>query len=413
MEKASRKKKISPPSLNLKTLILIIAVFFISLGQLQRIQIANTVAIYAHDLFIILFVALTILSSQINKKSISAFFRRWRFLCLFILWSLSGLFINQFFSGFSIIPWMYFSRLFSYLLFGLCINNQIKSSSIDQKWVLLMFKIMLFVFLAIGLFQYLLIPDLRFLGEGGWDVHYYRLAGNMLDPNFTGMLLINLLLTYIISIKNRCKNKLYLGLILVLSIALTYSRSSYLAFATTTCITLIFSRISHFQYRKILYFLFCVLLVLIPFLPQPGGAGVNLTRTETISSRVEVNESVINQLDFHQLILGKGLFTPSINTSVSNQIIHAKFPDNLFVFLLSSTGVLGLFFALSFIIKELHYAYHAKKYLVVLLLIGTITHSMFNLTILEPINLLVLLFCLQINLIANHQPLRLLKKVKS
>lgn len=413
MEKASRKEKISQPSLNLKTLILIIAVLFISLGQLQRIQIANTVAIYAHDLFIILFVALTILTSPINKRSIIAFFQRWKFLCLFGLWSLGGLFINQFFSGFSIIPWMYFSRLFSYLLFGLSINSQIKTNQIDQKWILLIFKIMLYAFLVIGFFQYLFIPDLRFLGEGGWDVHYYRLAGNMLDPNFTGMLLINLLLTYIISVKSQCKNKLYLGLIVVLSIALTYSRSTYLAFATITAVTFIFSRISQFQYKKIIYFLFCILLVFIPLLPQPGGAGVNLTRTETISSRVEVNESVINQLDFHQLILGKGLFVPSINTSLSNQVIHAKFPDNLFVFVLSSTGIMGLFFVLSFFYKELNHAYHTKNYLVVLLLIGTLTHSMFNLTILEPINLLVLLFCLQINHITNYQSLRLLKKEKT
>ncbi len=413
MGKTPLKKSPPQPSLNLKTLILIIAVFFISLGQLQRIQIANTVAIYGHDLFIFLFVVLTALTTPINKKSLKTFFQRWRYLCLFGLWSLGGLLINQSLTGFNFIPWMYSSRLGVYLLFGLSLKNQVQIGGVDHRWVQLIFKIMIFIFLFIGFFQYLYIPDLRFLAAEGWDVHYYRLAGNMLDPNFVGMLLINFLIAIIFSSKNKCKNKLYLGLVIVLSIALTYSRSSYLAFAVIVGLTFLLSQTKKFLPKRMIYFLFTALLLFLPFLPKPGGLGVNLARTETINSRVEVNETIVSQLNLHQLLIGKGLFVPSINTSLSNQVIHAKFPDNLLIFILSSTGVMGLFFIMTFFYKELKLAYHSNNFLVIFLLMGTLSHSMFNLTILEPINLLTLLLCVQIGALVGRQPLRLLKKVKS
>lgn len=413
MGKTSQNRSPSQPSLNLKTLIFIIAVFFISLGQLQRVQIANTVAIYGHDLFIFLFVILTALTTPINKKMLITFFQRWKYLCLFGLWTLGGLLINQSFSGFNIIPWMYFVRLGVYLLFGLSLKKQVQNGGVDHSWVQLIFKIMIFIFLFIGFFQYLYIPDLRFLGTEGWDVHYYRLAGNMLDPNFTGMLLLNLLITFVLATKNKYKNKLYLGLIIVLSIALTYSRSSYLAFAVIVGLTFLLSKTKQFLPKRMIYFLFTALLLFLPFLPKPGGLGVNLARTETINSRVEVNEAIVNQLNLHQLLIGKGLFVPSINTSLSNQVIHAKFPDNLLIFILSSTGVMGLFFVMTFFYKELKLAYNSNNFLVIFLLMGTLSHSMFNLTILEPVNLLTLLLCTQFDAVTKQQPLRLLKKVKS
>jgi len=413
MSKTLQKKSSSQPSLNLKTLIFIIAVFFISLGQLQRIQIANTVAIYGHDLFIFLFVTLTALTTQINKKSAKKFFHRWRYLCLFGLWTLGSLLINQSLSGFNIIPWMYLARLGVYLLFGLSLKNQVQIGKVDRQWVQLIFKFMIFIFLFIGFFQYLFIPDLRFLGTEGWDVHYYRLAGNMLDPNFAGMLLVNFLITIVFTTEDKYKNKLYLGLIIVLAIALTYSRSSYLAFAVTVGSTFLLSKTQKYLPKRIIYFLFTSLLLLLPFLPKPGGIGVNLARTETIASRVEVNETIVNQLDLHQLLIGKGLFTPSINTSLANQIIHAKFPDNFLVFFLSSTGVVGLLFILIFLYKEIKLAYNSNNFLVILLLVSTLSHSMLNLTILEPVNLLTLFLCMQFDNSIKQQSLGLLKKVKS
>jgi hypothetical protein len=46
-----------------------------------------------------------------------------------------------------------------------------------------------------GLLQYLFMPDLRFLYDIGWDMHYGRLAGTFLDPTFIGLILVlNILL---------------------------------------------------------------------------------------------------------------------------------------------------------------------------------------------------------------------------
>src|SRR3990170_4029419 len=41
-----------------------------------------------------------------------------------------------------------------------------------------------------GLAQYLLVPDLTQLKWLGWDDHFYRLVGTLLDPGFTGVMII-------------------------------------------------------------------------------------------------------------------------------------------------------------------------------------------------------------------------------
>ena len=254
----------------------------------------------------------------------------------------------------------------------------------------------------IGFFQYLFIPDLRFLGASGWDVHYFRLAGGMLDPNFSGMILINLLITSVFLFKNRCKNALYFGIVITTALALTYSRSAYLSMLMVVLTSYWLKTKAIFQKDKMLSFFLVGLIVMLPFLPKPGGLGVQLTRTETISSRAEVNESILKQLNLQQLLLGRGFFTPSINTKITDRVVHANFPDNFFIFLLSSTGVIGLSLILFFLYQEIKRGFIKKNPALILLLVGTLVHSMFNLTILEPINLLVLLICLNALKIKNE-----------
>ncbi|KUK79755.1 MAG: hypothetical protein XD95_0143 [Microgenomates bacterium 39_7] len=380
--------------LNLRGLVLIMAVFMISLGQLQRIQLARTVAFYGHDLFIAIFIILSTLNLGKNLTSFQSIISRWRYLLIFLLWSAISLIINQNQSGFNIIPWLYLSRLITYLLFAFFTNVFLSQVRCFRKWWRALFFLIVISFLIVGFFQYLLIPDLRFLAPSGWDVHYFRWAGAMLDPNFSGMILVNLLLVWLLAFKSSCKKKLYLGLILIVALALTYSRSAYLAFGTVVLIILALPKQMFVISKKVFIFLLLSLIVMIPLLPKPGGLGVELRRTETITSRVQVNETAMSQLSLQQLLIGKGIFTPSINTDIKDQVIHAHFPDNLLVFLLTTTGLPGLLLAAIFITSELKKAYVEKRVTSIVLITGTLVHSMFNLTLLEPINLLILLLCL-------------------
>jgi len=135
--------------------------------------------------------------------------------------------------------------------------------------------------------------------------------------------------------------------------------------------------------------------MLIPFLPRPGGLGVQLSRTETMVSRTKVNQEALANISFDDLIMGKGLFVSTVNLEVSDQIIHANFPDNLFVFLLTGTGIIGVALFLYFLFLLFKNLYHNNS-LHFLLILGILAHSMFNLTLTEPINLLMLILALQI-----------------
>lgn len=380
--------------LNLQGLILLAAIFLISLGQLQRIQLARTVAFYAHDLFVMLFIGLWILKIENLSEKIGTLASRWKYLIYFLLWSFFGLIFNQQASGFNFIPWLYLGRLITYLLFGLSISSFLKQRSCFDNWWKFLFYLLSGLFLFIGYSQYLLVPDLRFLQVFGWDGHYFRWAGVMLDPNFAGMILVNLLIIWLLTFKKDCRRKLYVSLVFIMALALTYSRSAYLSFALVTSISLSLPMKTLGFSKKAILLLFFGFLLMIPVLPRPGGLGVELRRTETITSRAKVNEAAILQLNPQKLLVGQGIFTPTVNIDVEDRIVHAHFPDNLLIFLLTATGLPGLMIAISFFTIELKSLFLKRKAASLLLLSGVLVHSMFNLTILEPINLLILLICL-------------------
>lgn len=388
-------------SLNTTLMLLFISYGFISMGQLQRVQLSHHVAFYAHDIFISIFVLVTIINLRKSLfKSIKSMWQNnqaWQWLAYFFLWALFGLLINQASLGFHYLPWLYWLRLMVYLAAGFLMNQLKANSKETHQWLTIFFILTMTSFLVIGFLQYLLIPDLRFIGELGWDVHYFRLAGSMLDPNFLGMILVNGLLVWLFAIAKNENWRIAIGFFFILALLFTYSRSSYGAFILVTSLYFLLKtkKLITKKIQKSLLILGLVFIALIPFLPKPGGLGVNLARTETIQSRAEVNKSVIENIQPKDLMFGKGLFVSTVNLKTTDRVVHANFPDNILVFILIGTGIPGLIFFGVFIYK-LMIVYFKKRSLQFLLLTGTMAHSMFNLTILEPINLLVLLLALQI-----------------
>lgn len=90
---------------------------------------------------------------------------------------------------------------------------------------------------AFGLIQYWQWPDLRALAALEWDPHYYRVVGTFLDPGFAGIIyalfLIDLVVIkweQIFTSARRSKIWIFVFFVGYIALALTYSRSSYLAF---------------------------------------------------------------------------------------------------------------------------------------------------------------------------------------
>ena len=176
------------------------------------------------------------------------------------------------------------------------------------------------IFMTIGLLQYFLLPDTRFLTYIGFDDHYFRLIGSLLDPNFTGLVLV--IFTLLVP-------KLFF-LFPLLALALTFSRASFLALA----VSLLYLAVVKKQFRLLLLIL--ILGIALYFVPKPFGEGVNLFRTFSIFSRLE-NQSQALAVFAQNPILGVGFGPRKI--------------DNSFIFVLATTGTVGFTIFLSFLKK--------------------------------------------------------------
>ncbi len=385
-------------SINFVRLLLVLTFFLISFAQLQRIQLSSNIAFYLHDFLVGLLLFSLIIKTYFTQQKLWPSITEFKWGLLFLAWSLISLIINQFWSGFQLIPWLYWIRLLTYLGVGWSIATHIQLNSAFARWARLAMWAALINFVLIGFAQYLLIPDLRFLAEAGWDVHYFRLAGSMLDPNFLGMLLgMGLIFLLLKAHFLDTKKQALLAAVATLALALTYSRSSYLSFGTIMLILLASPhKLRSKSIRTLVAALLTLFLILIPLLPRPGGLGVKLSRTETIDSRVQTNQTLITSLNTKDWVIGRGLFSPTVNLKAGDgEITHAHFPDNILVFVLSATGLPGLMLFVKFIWKKL-YSMYQKNLANFLLLIGILIHSFFNLTLLEPINLLILLLGLSL-----------------
>lgn len=385
-------------SINFVRLLLVLTFFLISFGQLQRIQLSFNAAFYLHDFLIGLIFFTLLIKTYFNQQKLWPSIAELKWGLIFLGWSLISLMINQFSSGFQLIPWLYWGRLLTYLGTGWLIATQARLNSAFNRWGRLAMWAALINFVLIGFAQYLLIPDLRFLAEAGWDVHYFRLAGSMLDPNFLGMLLgMGLIFLLLKTNFHDQKKRILFTAIITLALALTYSRSSYLSFAVMMMVLIASPhKLKSKNVRTLAAALLILLLFLIPVLPRPGGLGVKLSRTETIDSRIHTNQTLITSLDVKDWLIGRGLFTPTVNLAAADdQITHAHFPDNILVFVLSGAGLPGLFLFIKFIWEKL-YSMYQKNLANFLLLFGILIHSFFNLTLLEPINLLILLLGLSL-----------------
>ncbi|MBI2326329.1 O-antigen ligase family protein [Candidatus Collierbacteria bacterium] len=200
------------------------------------------------------------------------------------------------------------------------------------------------IFMTIGLLQYFILPDTRFLTYLGFDDHYFRLIGSLLDPNFTGLVLVVFILL---------APKLFFLLPLI-ALALTFSRASFLSLG----VSLIYLAAVKKQFQLLLLLL--ILGIALYFVPKPFGEGVNLFRTFSIVSRLE-NQSQALAIFAQNPILGVGFGPRKIDSS--------------FIFVLTTTGVVGFVSFLVFLKKAWK---QTADPLVKAALLVILVHSLFN-----------------------------------
>lgn len=191
----------------------------------------------------------------------------------------------------------------------------------------------------VGIFQYLLYPDTRALTAFGWDPHYYRIVGTLLDPGFTGLILV---LTIVYLVINNYKKIWWV--IVYLALALTYSRASYLAFFTA------FTWLSY-QRKTWKYFLvsLCLITVTVTILPRwSGGEGVKLERTSTIWARIASWRKAW-QIFSDNPVIGVGFNTYRYAQKASIKSHAGAGSDSSILLVMATTGIIGLLFYLRYI----------------------------------------------------------------
>ena len=339
--------------MNKLILIVLIIIYFSSLlGSSIRLPVfLPPLNIYIQDLFLGL-LAVLILGNFRNIYKKVKDYAPIKIFIFFLIYSSITLIISPFNLNFNekIISALYIFRYTVYFsiypatLFLLAKNKENKT--LLKKII----NVAGFGLILIGWLQYFLYPDLRNIAYLGWDPHFKRIFGLVFDPNYLGLLFVLFFILRHTSKKMDYK-ELIIQVIIIVTIGFTYSRSSYIA---------LFVSILYFaiQSKKFLFYatLEIVLLLSLLLLPRPGGVGVELERLFSVSERIQ-NWKIASQLISKYPVFGVGFNSlrfarKSLNTLPDNWLTShsAAGVDNSFLFVAGTTGIIGLFIYVYFLL---------------------------------------------------------------
>lgn len=296
--------------------LLLVLVLSLGLGQLLRFEQLG-LPLYFHDLVV---VGILLLNLK-RLPEILSDFKVLKLFCLglFISW-LAALYLYP--PSTLLLPALYSLRLVAYLtLFFL-----VKRGSYRLPRPIFIASGMVMV--TIGLAQYLLLPDMRWAQYLGWDDHLNRLTLPHYDPTFTGVMLG----LFVLSLLHNMRYSVFV-IPITIALLLTYARSVWLS--------LLFTMTLFIKNTRVLILGICCLLLAVLALPDRFGEGTNLLRTFSITSRVESDLGYLKRYGW-SLVVGRGLNTLVLEQTPSTMPNHATGPNNSYLYLLTTTGILGL-----------------------------------------------------------------------
>lgn len=350
--------------IQIPNLFLILSCIFLFSASLTRIQINSGFSLNPLD-FLGLFSFLYLLVSRrfrFEKLQLPLYTKFW---LLFICASFFSWIIAFFTTSYPLAGVFYIFRLVSVYLFAFFLFNTDFS---PQKYSKLLGGALL-TGAILGLVQYIFLPDARFLIWSGWDNHLNRLIGTYLDPGYAGLMF----LLGIVFFLTQKKLSQFPPTILIVALALTYSRATYLA-----AFVVFFMGFFVFPRRKTYFFLILSLSSLIFFLPRTAGEGVKLERSYSIESRTTSINSAFVIFRSHPLI-GIGMNNYSYLKSSPQTSIpsHSNSPDNSYLFVLATTGILGFSLFSIWILNLMKYSYPNSPR-IFLSVLAVSVHALFN-----------------------------------
>ncbi len=208
----------------------IIPIFFFvfllafSLGEVARFILPNGVAIKAIDAATLFFVVVSIFTFRKHFKKPKLTKPILIFLSIAVLSLIANyraLKIDELYvASLYLLRWAMYAGVY-FIVFNF-------DNSLKKKVPGLLLIAGSFIML-LGFVQYLFYPNLRNLYYLGWDEHLYRLFSIFLDPNYAGAFFVLFFLVILgVFMKKRSWPLGVLGVLDLIAIILTYSRSSYL-----------------------------------------------------------------------------------------------------------------------------------------------------------------------------------------
>jgi len=382
-------------SLILIKYILYAILFLFPFGQLTQIPFLSGPRIYIQDILTVFLWLVLILHPVllrhllpqrriIYKLKLNSLFLP---LLLFVIIALLSLAVSLFSLSFKDVFFgsLYLLRWLSYTGIALASYLVIKNSiSAKENFIkgLIFAGTLSSIF---GLFQYALYPDLRNLYYLGWDPHYLRVFGTFFDPNYLGLIIVLTIILILFTTKTFLFwQKIILLIINGLALALTYSRSSFIALGAS----LVSSLIPFPKYKKIIFTLFIIGILILFILPKgTQSEGIQLGRIASIQSRFE------SSLKGMSIFLSSPVYGVGFNTLSSRQSSRVQYfngqvipsnsasgIENSFIFILATTGILG-FAAYMLFIRNI---FLIGDNIVNISLGAILIHSLFNNSLFYP-----------------------------
>jgi O-antigen ligase len=202
------------------------------------------------------------------------------------------------------------------------------------------------IIVGLGFVQYFFYSNLRNLYYLGWDEHMYRMFSVFLDPNFAGAFFV-LFFLFLLSLLIKRRDAL-IGLLSALTLGaifLTFSRSALIMLIASA--SLFFTLVQ--KKKLILVLLAVVFLVLALSSRYFNIENINLFRAVSSEARLKTAGEALLIFKSSPLV-GVGFnayryarFNYKLTTENLISISHADAgTDNSFLFVLATTGIIGL-----------------------------------------------------------------------
>ena len=309
-------------------------------GQIIRIGILHPI-----DVVVGLAAVYTIIT-KLKEPKVFEYFKNFLYVAIFTY----AFSIFIFWDKNLLIGLLYLLRLIAYFYFLIYVWNFAKTKE-DRSLLINSLLSLSIISSFFGWIQFFWFPSMAPFFTFGWDEHLFRLVGTFLDPTFLGLIIVfGLLITmhrYIVIPK---KTDLAIILFLLISLAFTYSRGSYLAFFAGSLMLGIFHKKT-----KQLLLIILGLIVLVFFLPTSRNHSIELLRSFSAIARVE-NYSETLRVFKTSPILGVGLNNMCLARQkyigIESFASHAcSGSDSSLLLVLATTGIAGLLSFIYLVIK--------------------------------------------------------------